>query len=82
MSSKSSSSTHSPRASMSKPSERSRAELPRRGRASASAEPEPRLRGPAEKKHKSLAEVQQSGRQSDEGGRPGAGSKRSSSRNR
>lgn len=80
MASRSSSSTHSPRTAMTKPSERSRAEPARRGRASDAAEPQPGSRGPAEKKHKSLAEVQQSGRQSDQGGRPGAGSRRSSSR--
>lgn len=71
MASRSSSSTHSPRASMSKPAERSRADLPRRGRASASAEPQPRSPGPSEKKHESLAQVRQTGRQSDQGGRPG-----------
>jgi hypothetical protein len=81
MASRSSSSTRSPSASMAKPSERSRAELPRQGARASNAEAQRSSRGPAEKKHKSLAEVQSSGRQSDQGGRPGAGNRRSASRN-
>jgi hypothetical protein len=73
---RSSSSTRGDRNVMSKPSERSRAELPRSGRASAS-DPQPRTRGPSEKKHKNLSEVRATGRQSDQGGSPGAGKRRS-----
>jgi hypothetical protein len=81
MASRSSSSTHSPHTAMTKPSERSREELPSQGgRASGRSEVERRDRGPAEKKHKSLAEVQRTGRQSDQGDRPGPSSRRSSSR--
>jgi hypothetical protein len=81
MASRSSSSTRSQRTGLAKPSERSRAELPSQGsrsgdggRASASAQ-----RSPKDKKHKNIAEVQSTGRQSDQGGRPGSG-KRSSGR--
>jgi hypothetical protein len=79
MASRSSTSTHSPRTAMTKPSERSREELPSesRGRGESGTE---RVPGPAEKKHKNMAEVRQTGRQSDQGGRPGAGKSRSSSR--
>lgn len=67
---RSSSSTHSSSTSMGKPSERSRSELPRQG-TRASAASQPRERGPAEKKHKNMSEVRQTGYQSDQGGRPG-----------
>ena len=82
MASRSSSSTRSPATSLTKPSERSRAELSSQGsRASASPEPQQRSnRSPKDKKHKSLAEVQGTGRQSDQGGSPGAREGRSSSR--
>lgn len=79
MASRSSPSSHSPRTAMAKPSERSRAELPSESRARGQSDTEP-VRGPAEKKHKNMAEVRQTGRQSDQGGRPGAGKSRSSSR--
>jgi hypothetical protein len=42
----------------------------RPGRASAAAQRQG-VQGPAEKKHKNLAEVQATGRQSDQGGSPG-----------
>lgn len=67
---RSSSSTRSSSTSMSKPSERSRSELPRQG-TRANAASQPRERGPSEKKHKNMGEVQQTGYQSDQGGRPG-----------
>jgi hypothetical protein len=73
MASRSSSSTHS-KNTMAKPSERSRSELPsQRGRAAEA----PAVRGPSEKKHKNMAEVRATGRQSQQGGSPG---KRASSR--
>jgi len=67
--------TRSPRTTMGTPSEQSRSEKPRQGRASASAQRKG-TEGPAEKKHKNLAEVQATGRQSDQGGQPGAGKRR------
>ena len=70
MASPSSSSTRSPRTAMSKPSEDSRKANPRQGRASAAAQRKG-VQGPSEKKHKNLAEVQATGRQSDQGGSPG-----------
>jgi hypothetical protein len=75
MASRSSPSTRSSRTAMSKPSERSRAELPRSSRAAAS-NPQPRERGPAEKKHKNMAEVRATGRQSDQGDKPRSGKQR------
>jgi hypothetical protein len=77
MASRSSSSTQSPRAKMTVPSERSRGSLARPSRASASQPPQGE-KGPAEKKHKNMAEVKATGRQSDQGGNPGAGKRRSS----
>jgi hypothetical protein len=79
MASRSSTSTHSPRTAMTKPSERSREELPSASRGRGESDTE-RVRGPTEKKHKNMAEVRQTGRQSDQGGSPGAGKSRSSSR--
>lgn len=73
MASRSSSSTRSRNTAMAKPSERSRAELPRANlRAQASEGTSERgQRSPKDKKHKSLQEVQATGRQSDQGGSPG-----------
>lgn len=76
---RSSSSTRSQRTTMSKPSERSRAELPRQNpRATDYVDVVRDNRGPKDKKHKSLAEVQQTGWQSQQGDRPGAGKRKSS----
>ena len=70
MASRSSSSTRSPQ-TFAKPSERSRAELPnQRARADSRSQAENNVRGPSEKKHKNMAEVQSTGRQSDQGGSP------------
>jgi hypothetical protein len=70
MPSRSSSSTRSPQ-TFAKPSERSRAELPNQGaRADSRSQTEKSVRGPSEKKHKNMAEVQLTGRQSDQGDRP------------
>jgi hypothetical protein len=73
MASRSSPSSHSKRSSMTTPSQRSRSELPRQR---ASASDQPGVRGPSEKKHKNMAEVRQTGRQSDQGDKPG-GTRRS-----
>jgi hypothetical protein len=54
---------------MSIPSERSRAELPRESRGGGQGKGS--ARGPSEKKHKNMAEVRSTGRQSDQGGSPG-----------
>jgi hypothetical protein len=70
------SSTQSPHTAMSSPSKRSRNTLSRQERAGAS-EPAGRAKGPSEKKHKNMAEVQTTGRQSAQGDRPGAGKGRS-----
>jgi hypothetical protein len=74
MASRSSSSTGSPRNSMRTPSDRSRSEVPSQGRSVTETRRPPNERagaaGPAQKKHKNLAEVQRSGRQSDQGDRP------------
>jgi hypothetical protein len=75
MASRSSPSTHSQRTSMTAPSGRSRTQQPSQGRGNAADQP--RTRGPSEKKHKNMSEVRSTGRQSDQGGRPG-GSRRSS----
>jgi hypothetical protein len=70
MASRSSSSTRSPQ-TFAKPSERSRAELPnQRARADSRSQAENNVRGPSEKKHKNMAEVQLTGRQGEQGGRP------------
>jgi hypothetical protein len=55
--------------------ERSRSQAPRQGTQSKSgAEAEPSARSsPSDKKHKSMAEVQLTGRQSDQGDRPRQG---------
>jgi hypothetical protein len=73
MASRSSSSTGSRGTVMTKPSERSRAELPqgdRRAQASQGTG-ESTQRSPKDKKHKDLQEVRSTGRQSDQGGSPG-----------
>lgn len=67
MASRSSTSTHSPATSMGSPSVRSRQEMPSGNGQGAKPEPERRVRGPSEKKHKNLAEVRSTGRQSDQG---------------
>ena len=67
MASRSSKSTHSPNAAMTKPSERSRTERPRQTPQARSGMG-PSTRGPTEKKHQNLAEVELRGRQSDRGG--------------
>jgi len=68
MASRSSPSTHSDRSSMTTPSGRSRSEVPsKQGR----PKDAPAMRGPSDKKHKNLEEVQLTGRQSDQGGNPG-----------
>jgi hypothetical protein len=53
---------------MTSPSRRSRTELP-----STDGQPKdmPAMRGPSEKKHKNMKEVQLTGRQSSQGGKPG-----------
>jgi hypothetical protein len=68
MASRSSPSTHSESSRMTSPSRRSRSELP-----STEVQPkeQPAIRGPSEKKHKNMKEVQLTGRQSDQGGKPG-----------
>jgi hypothetical protein len=72
MAARTSSSTHSGRTWMVSPSGRSRSENAKQGnRASARGGNEPGTRGPAEKKHKNMAEVRATGRQSDQGGSPG-----------
>lgn len=76
MASRSSPSAHSGHASMTTPSRRSRAELPSTGEQPKDA---PAMRGPSEKKHKNMKEVQLSGRQSDQGGKPG-GTRKASGR--
>jgi hypothetical protein len=76
MASRSSPSTHSDHIRMTSPSRRSRSELP-----STEEQPKdgPAMRGPSEKKHKNMKEVQLTGRQSDQGGKPG-GTRKSSGR--
>jgi hypothetical protein len=70
MASRSSSSTRSPQ-TFAKPSERGRSELPnQRARADSRSQAEKNVRGPSEKKHKNMAEVELTGRQSDQGDRP------------
>jgi hypothetical protein len=70
MASRSSSATSSPQG-FSKPSERSRSEQPnQRARADSRSQAEKHPRGPSEKKHKNMTEVQASGRQSAQGDRP------------
>jgi hypothetical protein len=76
MASRSSPSAHSNRTSMTTPSARSRSELSsKQGR----PKDAPAMRGPSEKKHKNLEEVQLTGRQSDQGGKPG-GTRKASNR--
>jgi hypothetical protein len=58
------------------PSQRSRSERPSEGRRPTASDANRSTAGPAEKKHKNLSEVQRSGRQSDQGGRPGRSSSR------
>jgi hypothetical protein len=76
MASRSSSSSHSQQSRMTSPSGRSRSELP-----STDSRPKdaPAMRGPSEKKHKNMKEVQLTGRQSDQGGKPG-GTRKASGR--
>ena len=76
MASRSSPSTHSKHTRMTTPSRRSRAELPSKEEDPRAA---PAMRGPSEKKHKNLEEVQRTGRQSDQGGKPG-GTRKASGR--
>jgi hypothetical protein len=74
MAARSSSSTRSPRTALSSPKRSSRDEQSRpavRGPAQEAPQAS-RLRGPKDKKHKSLDEVRATGRQSDQGGRPGS----------
>ena len=73
MASRSSSSTRSRDTTLAKPSERSRAELPRDNlRAQANEGTSQRgQRSPKDKTHKSLQETRSTGRQSDQGGSPG-----------
>jgi hypothetical protein len=68
MASRSSPDTHSPKTTMSDPSRRSRREVP-----SDPAPPKaaPGVRGPSEKKHKNMTEVRATGRQSNQGDKPG-----------
>jgi hypothetical protein len=77
MASRSSSSTSSARTSLRRSSTRSRTETPSQGRSVTETKRPPNERagaaGPAQKNHKSLAEVQVSGRQSAQGDRPKAG---------
>jgi hypothetical protein len=61
---------------MTSPSRRSRSELPR---TEEQAQDTPAMRGPSEKKHKNMLEVQLTGRQSDQGGKPG-GTRKASGR--
>jgi len=76
MASRSSPSTHSPRTSMTDPSRRSRSESPKQG---PKAKDLPGVRGPAEKKHKNMTEVRATGRQGEQGDKPG-GTRKSGSR--
>ena len=76
MASRSSPSTHSAKTRMTTPSRRSRSELPADD---SQPKEQPAMRGPSEKKHKNMKEVQLTGRQSDQGGKPG-GTKKSSGR--
>ena len=80
MASQSSSSTGSKNSIMST-SGRSRTESPRRGPANPQASEGRRSNAgsPSDKKHKSMAEVRATGRQSDQGGSPGRRSTRRSS---
>jgi hypothetical protein len=76
MASRSSPSTHSDHSKLSSPSRRSRTELP-----STDGQPKdaPAMRGPSENKHKNMKEVQLTGRQSDQGDKPG-GTRKASGR--
>jgi hypothetical protein len=76
MASRNSPSTHSEHSRMTTPSRRSRSELPRTER---QPKEKPAMRGPSEKKHKNMKEVQLTGRQSDQGDKPG-GTRKSSGR--
>ena len=70
MASRSSSSTRSPQ-TFAKPSERARSEQPnQRARADSRSQADNNVRGPSEKKHKNMAEVELTGRQSAQGDRP------------
>ena len=76
MASRSSPSTHSKQSRMTTPSRRSRAELPRTEEQPQAA---PAVRGPSEKNHKNMTEVKLTGRQSDQGDKPG-GTRKASGR--
>lgn len=70
MAARSSSSTRSPQ-TFAKPSERSRTEQPnQRARADSRSQAGNNVRGPSEKKHKNMSEVQATGRQGSQGDRP------------
>lgn len=69
MASRSSPTTHSRNTTMTNPSERSRNEVPRQG-GEANPQGTHVSRDPKDKKHKSLEEIQESGRQSAQGDRP------------
>lgn len=60
------SSTHSPQTTMRSPSDKSRSASPRPG--ASAADQRQGVKGPSEKKHKTMDEVQATGRQSDRGG--------------
>ena len=77
MASRSSTSTHSKSTSMTAPSGRSRSELP-----SKQGQPKdaPAMRGSSEKSHNNMKQVQLTGRQSDQGGKPGGTRKASGKR--
>jgi hypothetical protein len=76
MASRSSSSTHSKSASMTSPSGRSRSELPSKNGRPKDA---PAMRDSSEKSQKNMKQVQLTGRQSDQGGKPG-GTRKASGR--
>jgi hypothetical protein len=76
MASRSSPSTHSQHSRMTTPSRRSRSELPS---TDSQTKETPAMRGPSEKKHKNMKEVQLTGRQSDQGDKPG-GTRKASGR--
>ena len=83
------SSSHSTQTTLSSSGKSSRSETPRQstwgdepGRAGARSDMPRSTRSPKDKDSKSMAEVQRSGRQSDQGGRPGASGRRGASRGR
>lgn len=84
MTSRSSSSTASPRTAMKPHSMQSRSENPSQGRSVTETKRPPNerasARGPAQKKHQNIDEVEISGRQSEQGDRPKSGPPPASSR--